>query len=111
MTKEIPLTRAASDDFASLCQEVRTELVAARDEIAENRLAITTLTDVLRQLIAGRRSDREVLNLILEACTREGSTEIADAIRHIEAGVTVLVADMKAVREAVVPAPAMASPA
>lgn len=94
---------ASSDDFASLCQEVRAELGTVRAAVDDNALAIASLTAVIRELMAARRADREVLIKILEACTREGDSKVADAIKHIEAGVGVLVEDTRAIREAVIP--------
>jgi hypothetical protein len=104
--------RPAIGDLHSLLEEgvgvvhaVRAEQAGQRREIASLELAIAALTAVLHELVAARRADHEVLRRILEACTREASGELQEAIRNMAAAIATMGGDVRAILAAVGPRP------
>ena len=67
--------------------------------------AITALTAVIHELVAARRADREVLQRILDACTREASGELQEAIRQMATAIATMGGDVRAILAAVGPRP------
>ena len=105
-------SRSAIGDFHSLLEEgvgvinaVQAEQAEHRREITALELAITALTAVIHELVAARRADREVLQRILEACTREASGELQEAIRQMVTAIAAMGGDVRAILAAVGPRP------
>jgi hypothetical protein len=104
--------RSAIGDLHSLLEEgigvvhaVRAEQAEQRREITALELAIAALTAVIHELVAARRADREVLQRILEACTREASGELQEAIRQMATAIATMGGDVRAILAAVGPRP------
>ena len=68
-------------------------------------VAIAALIAVIGELVAARRADHEVLQRILEACTREASGELQEALRQMAAAIADLGRDVRAILVAVEPRP------
>ena len=104
--------RAGNGDLYTLLEEgvgvvhaVRAEQAGQRREIAALELAVAALTALIGELVAARRADHEVLRRILEACTREASGELQEALRHMAAALADLGHDVRAILVAVGPRP------
>ncbi len=104
--------RPGNGDLYTLLEEgvgvihaLRAEQAGQHREIASLELAIAALTAVIGELVAARRADHEVLSRILEACTREASGELPEAIRHMAAVIAALGIDVKTILAAVGPRP------
>ena len=104
--------RSATSDLHHLLEEgvgvvhaVRAEQAEQRREITALELAITALAAILGELVAARHADREVLQRILEACTREASGELQEAIRQMATAIAAMGGDVRAILAAVGPRP------
>jgi hypothetical protein len=104
--------RPAIGDLHHLLEEgvgvvhaVRAEQAEQRREITALELAITALAAILGELVAARHADREVLQRILEACTREASGELQEAIRQMATAIATMGGDVRAILAAVGPRP------
>ena len=104
--------RPGIDDLHRLLEEgvgvvhaVRAEQAGQRREIAALELAIDGLTAVISELVAARHADQEVLRRILEACTREASGELQEAIRQMATAIATMGGDVRAILAAVGPRP------
>src|SRR4051794_39549616 len=111
MTERIA-DRPATGDLHRLLEEgvgvihaVRTEQVGQRRELPSLELAIAALTAVISELTAARRADHEVLQRILEACTREASGELQEAIRQMATAIATIGGDVRTILAAVGPRP------
>lgn len=104
--------RSASSDLHRLLEEsvgvihaMRTEQAGQRRELAALEQAVAALTAVIGELVAARRADQEVLQRILEACTREASGELQEAIRQMAMAIATMSGDVRAILAAVEPRP------
>ena len=104
--------RPGNGDLYTLLEEgvgvvhaVRAEQAEQRREITALELAITALTAILGELVAALHADREVLQRILEACTREASGELQEAIRQMATAIAAMGGDVRAILAAVGPRP------
>jgi hypothetical protein len=93
------------DEGVGVFYEAKAKIAEQGEKIVSLELALSVLTQTIRQLLEARRSDREIMMKILAACTREGGGELAEAIKHMEASIGLMSADLRAIREAVVPKP------
>ena len=93
------------EEGVGVIHAVRTEQVGQRREIASLEQAIAALTAVVGELVVARRTDHEVLQRILEACTREASGELQEAIRQMATAIASMAGDVRAILAAVGPRP------
>ncbi|MDO9711772.1 hypothetical protein [Paracraurococcus lichenis] len=93
------------EEGVGVIHAVQAEQAGQRREIASLELAIVALTAVVGELVAARRADHEVLRRILEACTREASGELQEALRHMAAAIADMGRDVRAILVAVEPRP------
>src|SRR4051812_38884241 len=111
MTEGIP-DRSGIGDLHRLLEEgvgvvhaVRAEQAEHRRAIASLELAIAALIATIGELATARRADRELLQKILEACTREAGGELQAVLRHLEAAITTMGRDVRIILAAVEPPP------
>jgi len=97
--------RRLLEEGIGVVHAVRAEQAGQRREIATLELAIAALTALIGELVAARRTDHEVLRKILEACTREASGELQEALRHMAAALAEMGRDVRAILVAVQPPP------
>ena len=93
------------EEGVGVIHAVQAEQAGQRREITALDQAITALTAVIGELVAARRADREVLQRILEACTREASGELQEAIRQMATAIATMGGDVRAILAAVGPRP------
>ena len=93
------------EEGVGVIHAVRAEQAGQRREIAALEQAIAALAAVLGELVAARRADHEVLRRILEACTREASGELPEAIKQMAAALATMGGDVRAILAAVGPRP------
>jgi hypothetical protein len=98
LTKEITLTEEA----VSVCLEVKVEVEKLAVAMTANTAAVAAMAAALGQVQKHADTDGEILRQILEACTRKGSSETADAIRALGQTVAAMADDVRAVRNALV---------
>lgn len=95
-------TQTLLDEAVAQILQMNAKLDGYEEKLGSLEEVVSIQTQAIRQLAEARRSDREILNKILEACTRESGTELKDALKHIEAAIGAMAKDVRVIANAVV---------
>ena len=91
------------DEGVGVFHAVQAGQAAQRKGIADLELAVVALTQVVREFLDARAADREMLREILKACTRDGGGELAETIKHMEAAISRMAFELRALHDALAP--------
>lgn len=107
----MPKGETLADEAVALMHGLDDKVAKLRDAVVSNELVIAAQTAVIRELLAARRSDREILDKILEAATQKSDGKVGDALQHIESILVSMAGDMRVVRERLAPEGGASPPA